>query len=53
MYVKLYKLNILMKIMFQCRKATSNRTVRVSAEANNEVEVESLKGRKASGINRK
>lgn len=39
-----------MKIIFHHKKSISNLTVHVSAEANNEVEVESLKGRKASGI---
>lgn len=39
-----------MKIMFHFKMSISNLIVPVSAEANDMVEVESLKGRKGSGI---
>lgn len=41
---------MLIKIIFHCNMSISNLIVPVSAEANDMVEVESLKGRKGSGI---
>lgn len=41
---------MLIKIIFHCKMSISNLIVPVSAEATDMVEVESLKGRKGSGI---